>query len=164
MLPGANESCGSQSHSHDLMLEVILAALPATANKLQREQSIDFGTVLESLKTMFKEREKMRVLLSPFNQDKASLGSDILSKTWEAFASNPSKVFNLDTVLLSASRSTIVELVKQINASGRQFDFLPQVNLAEFKDTTFLYTLDNCSKPEFATERFRRYRSPFLLA
>ena len=60
MLPGANEPCGSQSHSHDLMLEVILAALPATANKLQREQSIDFGTVLESLKTMFKEREKMR--------------------------------------------------------------------------------------------------------
>ena len=106
----------------------------------------------------------MRVLLSPFNPDKASLGSDILAKTWEAFASNPSKVFNLDTVLLSASRSTVVELVKQINAGGRQFDFLPQVNLAEFKDTAFLYTLDNCSKPEFATERFRRYRSPFLLA
>lgn len=34
MLPGANDLCGSQSHSHDLMLEVILAALPATANKL----------------------------------------------------------------------------------------------------------------------------------
>jgi len=66
MLPGANEGCGSQSHSNDLILEVILAALFATANKLQREQSIDFGTVLESLKTMFKEREKARPTLGPF--------------------------------------------------------------------------------------------------
>ena len=34
MLSGANEACGSQSHSNDLILEAVLAALPATANKL----------------------------------------------------------------------------------------------------------------------------------
>jgi hypothetical protein len=39
------------------MLEVILASLPSTAIILAREQSIDFGTVLESLKIMLKERE-----------------------------------------------------------------------------------------------------------
>jgi hypothetical protein len=122
MMPGASDECGSQSHSRDLILEVVLAALPATANKLQREQSIDFGTVLESLKSMIKEREKVR--LSPYKA-KTQTGSDVLAKTWEAFAMNASKVFNLDTVLLSASRTVTVELIKQINASGRQFDFLP---------------------------------------
>lgn len=122
MMPGASDECGSQSHSRDLILEVVLAALPATANKLQREQSIDFGTVLESLKSMIKEREKVR--LSPYKA-KTQTGLDVLAKTWEAFAMNASKVFNLDTVLLSASRTVTVELIKQINASGRQFDFLP---------------------------------------
>jgi len=113
---------------------------------------------------MFKEREKIRLHLSPFKSSlKTQLGSDILTKTWEAFATNPSKVFNLDTVLLSPSRSTIVELVKQINASGRQFDYLPQVNLSEFKDTAYLYSLENCAKAEFCRERMRRYRSPFVL-
>jgi hypothetical protein len=71
---------------------------------------------------MIKEREKVR--LSPYKA-KTQTGSDVLAKTWEAFAMNASKVFNLDTVLLSASRTVTVELIKQINASGRQFDFLP---------------------------------------
>ena len=76
--------------------------------------------MLESLKTMFKEREKLRAYLSPFKLDaKVQPGSDVLAKMWEAFATSPSKIFNLDTVLLSASRSTVVELVKQINAIGR---------------------------------------------
>ena len=65
----------------DLLLEVILASLPATANKLAREQSIDFGTVLESLKTMFKEREKVKAEFAPFSGDV----SDVLARTWEAF-------------------------------------------------------------------------------
>jgi hypothetical protein len=116
-LNGANGVTGSQSHSNDLILEVILAALPATANKLQREQSIDFGTVLESLKTMLKEREKIRPKLAPLKD--AEQGSDVLSKTWEAFTSNPAKIFNIDTVLLSASRAMVVELVRNINAVGR---------------------------------------------
>lgn len=80
---GANDVTGSQSHSNDLILEVILAALPATAAKLQREQSIDFGTVLEALKTMLKEREKIRPQLAPLKD--AESGSDVLAKTWEAF-------------------------------------------------------------------------------
>ena len=56
---------GCQSHSTDLMLEVILASLPSTATILAREQSIDFGTVLESLKTMLKEREKTKSHFMP---------------------------------------------------------------------------------------------------
>jgi len=59
-LPGAQENTGSQSHSNDLILEVLLSSLPATSAKLSKEQSIDFGTVIESLKTMFKGREKVR--------------------------------------------------------------------------------------------------------
>ena len=56
-MQSAQDGASFQSHSTDLMLEVILASLPSTAQKLSREQSIDFGTVLESLKTMLKERE-----------------------------------------------------------------------------------------------------------
>jgi hypothetical protein len=58
----------------------------------------------------------------------------------------------------------VVELSKQVTAVGRQFDFLPQVNLSEFKDAQLLYSLENCSKVEFRAERMRRYRSPFLLS
>ena len=47
------------------MLEVILASLPSTATILAREQSIDFGTVLESLKTLLKEREKTKSYFMP---------------------------------------------------------------------------------------------------
>ena len=49
--------------------------MPLTQQKLLREQSIDFGTVIESLKHMYKEREKVK-----FNNNE----SDILNKTWEA--------------------------------------------------------------------------------
>jgi hypothetical protein len=49
--------------------------MPLTQQKLLREQSIDFGTVIESLKQMYKEREKVK-----FNNNE----SDILNKTWEA--------------------------------------------------------------------------------
>jgi len=95
-LQGSQEGTGCQSHSTDLILEIILSSLPATASKLSREQSIDFGTVLESLKTLFKEREKTRLNFSPLNlsnPDAAQIGSDVLAKTWEAFQSNPVKIF-----------------------------------------------------------------------
>jgi hypothetical protein len=46
---------------------------------------------------------------------------------------------------------------------GRQFDVLPQINLSDFKDTNFLYSLENCTIGDFDFERLRRYRSPFLL-
>ena len=87
---------GCQSHSTDLMLEVILASLPSTATILSREQSIDFGTVLESLKTMLKERERTKSHFMPLqSSDEASreIGSDLLLKTWEAFTSTTSTVF-----------------------------------------------------------------------
>lgn len=64
-LPGAGFGTGSQTHSADLMLETLLAAMPLIQQKLQREQSIDFGTVIESLKSMFKERERVRQFVSP---------------------------------------------------------------------------------------------------
>ncbi len=105
---------GCQSHSTDLMLEVILASLPSTATILAREQSIDFGTVLESLKTLLKEREKTKSHFMPLeSNDEAAkeVGSDMLLKTWEAFSSNASKVFCVDDVLISASRKTVVEVV-----------------------------------------------------
>ena len=96
------------------MLEVILASLPSTATILSREQSIDFGTVLESLKTMLKERERTKSHFMPLQaNDEASreIGSDLLMKTWEAFTSNTSKVFQVDDVLISASRKMVVEIV-----------------------------------------------------
>ena len=64
----AQDGSGFQTHSTDLMLEVIFSALPATAQKLSREQSIDFGTVLESLKTMLKEREKTKGFFDPLKE------------------------------------------------------------------------------------------------
>ena len=76
-LPGASSGSGCQTHSTDLILETVLAAMPHTMHKLQREQSIDFGTVIESLKTLYKERERVRVALQP-------QGTDLLVKTWEA--------------------------------------------------------------------------------
>lgn len=115
---------GCFSHSTDLMLEVILASLPSTATILAREQSIDFGTVLESLKTMLKEREKVKGHYMPTDGGEASkdIGSDLLLKTWEAFASNTSKVFIVDDVLISASRKLVVDVVSQIAGLGRQID------------------------------------------
>ena len=113
---------GCQSHSTDLMLEVILASLPSTATILAREQSIDFGTVLESLKTMLKEREKTKSHFMPMqsNDDTSrETGTDLLMKTWEAFTQNTSKVFLVDDVLISASRKLIVEIVNQISNLGR---------------------------------------------
>jgi len=59
-MAGASRGTGARTHSADLMLEVLLAALPLTQAKLQKECSIDFGTVVESLKSMFKERERVR--------------------------------------------------------------------------------------------------------
>ena len=59
-LPGCTRPTGSQTHSADLILETVLSALPQTQQKLQKEQCIDFGTVIETLKPMFKERERTR--------------------------------------------------------------------------------------------------------
>ena len=66
-----------------------------------REQSIDFGTVLESLKTMLKEREKTKSHFMPIDTNQEAgreLGTDLLLATWEAFAANSSKVFCVDDV------------------------------------------------------------------
>ena len=157
---------GCQSHSTDLMLEVILASFPSTANILAREQSIDFGTVLESLKTMLKEREKTKSHFMPMQVgDEAAreVGSDLLVKTWEAFTSNTSKIFCVDDVLISASRKMVVEIVNQIAGLGREIDTLPQVYLAEFNHAPYSYSLTTQAPPEFQKERMRRYRSPFVL-
>ena len=109
------------------MLEVILASLPSTATILAREQSIDFGTVLESLKTLLKEREKTKGYFGVIEggDEAVSVGSDMLLRTWEAFSSNASKVFCVDEVLISASRKTVVEIVNQVAGLGRQIDQLP---------------------------------------
>jgi hypothetical protein len=116
-MPLAQENTGSQSHSNDLILEVILCSLPATSAKLSKEQSIDFGTVIESLKTMFKGREKVRVELSPMSGDASA---DVLFKTWEAYASATNKDFNSDRVLLSCSHEIFVDIAKKISAHGQQ--------------------------------------------
>jgi len=59
-LPGADSLTGSKTHSADLLLETVLAALPQTKQKMQKEQSIDFGTIVEYLKQIFKLRERAR--------------------------------------------------------------------------------------------------------
>ena len=99
--------------------------MPSTATILAREQSIDFGTVLESLKTMLKERERTKSYFMPLkgiDDTTREIGTDLLMKTWEAFTSNTSKVFCVDEVLISASRKLIVDVVGQINGLGRQID------------------------------------------
>ncbi len=86
-LQGSGVGTGCQTHSTDLMLETLLAAMPLTQQKLQREQSIDFGTVIESLKSMFKERERVR-LATTRNAEEC----DLLMKTWEAIFQGTTKV------------------------------------------------------------------------
>ena len=97
------------SHSLDMMLEVILASLPATAQKLSREQSIDFGTVLESVKTLYKEREKNKSRFTPLKEH-CSGGNDLLTKMWEVYSQNNSRVFSTEDVLLSASKKLFVDI------------------------------------------------------
>jgi hypothetical protein len=108
-LQGSGVGTGCQTHSTDLMLETLLAAMPLTQQKLQREQSIDFGTVIESLKSMFKERERVR-LATTHNAEE----TDLLMKTWEAIFYGNTKVLVSDRILLSASRQATVELVKAV--------------------------------------------------
>ena len=84
-------------------------------------------------------------------------------KTWEAFSTNASKVFQVDDVLISASKKMVVEIVSQITALGRQIDMLPQVYLAEFNHGLYLYSLPTQASTDFQKERMRRYRSPFIL-
>ena len=62
---------------------------------------------------MFKEREKVRMLI---NKDE----SDLLMKTWEAIFQNTNKLFTTDRVLLSASRQSMLDLVKAVQVMGRQ--------------------------------------------
>ena len=144
------------------MLEFILASLPSTAQKLSREQSIDFGTVLESLKTMLKEREKTKINFTPLKDGQAH--TDLLSKMWEAFQSNNAKVFNNEDVLLSASKKLFVEIVSQVGQIGKQMESLPQIYLLEFKDAQFQYNLHNLAMYSFQRQRLAKYRSPFVLS
>ena len=132
-----------------MMLEVILASLPATAQKLSREQSIDFGTVLESLKAMLKNREKNKTHFMPLKDSANAANADLLMKMWEAFQSNNAKVFVTEDVLISASKKLFVEIAGQISQIGKQIDGLPQVYLAEFRDTEFKYTLQNAANYSF---------------
>ena len=62
---------------------------------------------------MFKEREKVRMLI---NKDE----SDLLMKTWEAIFQNTNKLFTTERVLLSASRQSMLDLVKAVQVMGRQ--------------------------------------------
>jgi len=138
-MPGSQEPTGCSSHSSDLILEVILASLPSTSAKLSKEQSIDFGTVLESLKLMFKGREKLRSEstlfgFSPMNGD---ISADILFKTWEVYSANTTKVFNSERILLSASRDNYIECNKKINSHAQQIMTLHPVFVTEFKDHAF---------------------------
>ena len=83
-----NSSTGLQTHSTDFILEILLAALPIAAQKLSREQSIDYGTILESVKSLLKEREKVSFAFSPFKQNNETsqkANSDLVLKMWEAF-------------------------------------------------------------------------------
>jgi len=56
---------------------------------------------------MFKEREKVRMAV---NKDE----SDLLMRTWEAIFQNNNKLFTTDRVLLSASKQSMLDLVKAV--------------------------------------------------
>lgn len=107
-LPGVDSLTGSKTHSADLLLETVLAALPHTKQKMQKEQSIDFGTIVEYLKQIFKLRERARQIQNPDQE----IYSDLLVKTWEAVFQN--KLLVSDRVLLSPGRQLIIDLVKNI--------------------------------------------------
>jgi len=74
-----------QPQDIDLVLEVILAALPIIAPRLQREQALDYGTLLETLRKLFTQR-KISTILSPLKGSQ-----DHLSLLWTSFSleSNP---------------------------------------------------------------------------
>lgn len=65
---------------------------------------------------MYKGREKVRADLTPM---RGEASSDVLSKTWEAYASATNKDFNSDRVLLSCSHEVFVEITKKIKAHGQ---------------------------------------------
>lgn len=109
---------------------------------------------------MFKGREKVRADLTPM---RGEASSDVLSKTWEAYATATNKDFNSDRVLLSCSHEVFVDITKKIKAHGQQITTLQPVNIAEFKDHIFTHTLDNAGSEEFNNQRLRRYSSPFML-
>lgn len=112
-----------------------MAALPLTQAKLQKECSIDFGTVVESLKSMFKERERIRAAFA--QSSNTQLQPDLLAKTWEATFQSQAKVLMTDRILLSASRNATVDLCKSIANCDNKISSLPQIFLTEFTEQPF---------------------------
>jgi hypothetical protein len=134
-LPGVDSLTGSKTHSADLLLETVLAALPHTKQKMQKEQSIDFGTIVEYLKQIFKLRERARQIQNPDQE----IYSDLLVKTWEAVFQN--KLLVSDRVLLSPGRQLIIDLIKSISGLQKTITYLPIILFREFEESNHLYTL-----------------------
>ena len=97
--------------------------------------------MLESLKTMLKEREKTKSYFYPLRDGQSQVGTDLLCKMWEAYQQNTAKIFNSDNILLSPSKKFFVEIASQVSRIGRQIESLPQVYLAEFKEVQYQHTL-----------------------
>jgi hypothetical protein len=56
-----------------------------------KEQSMDYGTLLESLKKQFNAREKRLALISKCISPVVGMDKDLLQEKWETFHSRPSK-------------------------------------------------------------------------
>jgi len=82
---------------------------------------------------------------------------------WEVYTQNTGKVFSTEDVLLSASKKLFVDITNGVQNIGKQYEGLPQVYLAEFKDGQFQYNLGNMSDYRFQKTRLQRYRSPFVI-
>ena len=82
---------------------------------------------------------------------------------WDCYNQNQSKVFNNEDVMISASKKLFVDITHGVQNIGKQMEGLPQVYLAEFRDTQFRYNIHNLAMYSFQPRRLMRYRSPFVV-
>lgn len=74
----------------DMVLETVIAGLPIAAARLSKEQALDYGTILESLRKLMGAREtRMKefssAALAPIKVGKGYSEKDILQMIWEGF-------------------------------------------------------------------------------
>lgn len=75
--------------------------------------------------------------------------SDVLEKTWESLFQSSTKLYLMDRVLLSPSRTLVVELTKNVQEAGCKISTLPQIYFAEFNETKFQYSFAQVSRSDF---------------
>lgn len=70
----------------DILLETLMAGLPISASRLSKEETLDYGSILEALRKLFTQREQRLTFSSqaicPIKNGKCK---DVLTMIWEGF-------------------------------------------------------------------------------